>query len=43
MLDKLRLDPKVHSMINDYIDNGFFIITEDFSVNGKKFVKKEII
>ncbi|MDR1473998.1 MAG: hypothetical protein LBI41_05585 [Lactobacillales bacterium] len=43
MLNKLKLGPKAHFMINPYINNGFFIVTEGLSAHGEEFVELEKI
>ncbi|MDR0615136.1 MAG: hypothetical protein LBF82_04185 [Lactobacillales bacterium] len=43
LLDKLKLGPKAHFMINEYINNGFFIVTEGLSAHGEEFVELEKI
>ncbi|MDR1013353.1 MAG: hypothetical protein LBL38_03740 [Lactobacillales bacterium] len=43
VLAKLGLGPRVHFMVNEYINNGFFIVTEGLSTNGEEFVELEKI
>ncbi|MDR0614717.1 MAG: hypothetical protein LBF82_01965 [Lactobacillales bacterium] len=43
LLEHLDLGPKVHFMINPYINNGFYIVTEDLNSGGNQFFELDQI
>ena len=38
LLENLKVGPSVHFMINPYLNNGFYIVTEDLNADGFYFV-----